>query len=86
MMQGKDEIALDFAIDDTTGGEHEDALVGLSFHVPKEATGFPGMDEDTPSLSVSLPPFLHQLQCSAALDKSSTIHTPVCSAESKGKS
>ena len=53
-MQGKDEIALDFAIDDTTGGEQEDALVGLSFHVPKEATGFPALDEETPSINVIL--------------------------------
>ena len=53
LLQGKDEIALDFAVDDTTGGEHEDALVGMSFHVPRETSGCPAMDEDTPSVTVS---------------------------------
>jgi len=55
-LQGKDEVALDFTIDDTTGGEKEDALMGMSFHVPREATGFPALDEDTPSNVVRPPP------------------------------
>ena len=51
-MQGRDEIALDFSIDDTTGGDREDALVGMSFHVPRETTGYPAEHEDIPSTDV----------------------------------
>ena len=51
-LQGREEIALDFSIDDTTGGDREDALVGMSFHVPREATGYPGEHEDIPSTDV----------------------------------
>ena len=51
-VQGRDEIALDFSIDDTTGGDREDALVGMSFHVPREATGYPAEHEDIPSTDV----------------------------------
>ena len=51
--KGRDEIALDFSIDDTTGGEREDALVGMAFHVPKEATAYQPPDEHTASTMVS---------------------------------
>lgn len=46
---------MDFTIDDTTGGDREDALVGMSFHVPKEVEGYmpPEDDEEMPSTTVS---------------------------------
>ena len=34
------QVLLEFAIDDTVGGENEDALTEIGFYVPKEATGF----------------------------------------------
>ena len=34
------QVLLEFAIDDTAGGENEDALTEIGFYVPKEATGF----------------------------------------------
>ena len=34
------QVLLQFAIDDTAGGENEDALTEIGFYVPKEAAGF----------------------------------------------
>ena len=47
MQQARDEVTLDFPVDDT-GGEREDALVGMAFHVPRDTTQFAG-DDDTAS-------------------------------------
>ena len=33
---------LEFPADDTAGGDHEDALCEMSFHVPKESDRFGG--------------------------------------------
>ena len=38
---------LEFPTDDTAGGDHEDALFEMSFHVPKESNRFGG--EETAS-------------------------------------
>ena len=38
---------LEFPVDDTAGGDHEDALFEMSFHVPKDSERFGG--EDTTS-------------------------------------
>ena len=51
VQQGRDEVTLDFPVDDT-GADREDALVGMSFHVPKDATHFAG-DDETPSTKVN---------------------------------
>lgn len=67
VQQGKDEIALDFSIDDTTGGDKEDALVGMSFHVPRETTGFPAIDEETPSTTVIYNELLQYTDSGAAV-------------------
>lgn len=31
---------MEFPVDDTAGGDNEDALTDMVFYVPKEATGF----------------------------------------------
>ena len=52
VQQGRDEVSLDFSLDDT-GGDREDALVGMSFHVPREAHNFePGPKDDSTSTKV----------------------------------
>ena len=47
VQQGRDEVMLEFPVDDT-GGDREDALVEMSFYVPRDVEQFPG-DEATPS-------------------------------------
>ncbi|BDA45000.1 FACT complex subunit SSRP1 [Coccomyxa sp. Obi] len=37
---GREEVTLEFPVDDTAGGDNEDALTDMVFYVPKEATGF----------------------------------------------
>ena len=39
------QVLLEFAIDDTAGGDNEDALTEIGFFVPKEATGFQDAEE-----------------------------------------
>ena len=48
------QVMLEFPMDDAASGEREDALVEMSFYVPKEADGFAGEGED-PSAKVGLP-------------------------------
>ncbi|KAK9813590.1 hypothetical protein WJX73_008969 [Symbiochloris irregularis] len=50
VQQARDEVNFDFPVDDT-GGEREDALVGMSFHVPKDTSQYAG-DDDTASNKV----------------------------------
>ncbi|GMH43683.1 hypothetical protein BSKO_11605 [Bryopsis sp. KO-2023] len=38
--QSKDEVMLEFQTDDTTGNVRQDALVGISFHIPEENEEF----------------------------------------------
>ncbi|CAK0784212.1 hypothetical protein CVIRNUC_007416 [Coccomyxa viridis] len=45
VQQSKEEVLLEFAIDDTAGGDNEDALTEIGFFVPKEATGFQDGEE-----------------------------------------
>ena len=40
---------LELPVDDTAGGEHEDALMEMGFHVPRSAEGFTGEDDDDTS-------------------------------------
>ena len=48
---------LQLPVDDTAGGEHEDALMEMGFFVPRSAEGFTGEEGDeTPSASVSPAP------------------------------
>ena len=41
------QVMLEFPMDDAATGERQDALVEMSFYVPKEAEGFAGEGEDT---------------------------------------
>ena len=44
-------MSLEFALDDT-GGDREDALVGMSFHVPKDAEDWQSADGEAASTKV----------------------------------
>eukprot|EP00898_Chlorokybus_atmophyticus_P005311 jgi/Chlat1/5781/Chrsp387S00877 len=51
MLQGKNEVVIQFHIDDTTGASEKDSLVELSFHIPQTNPDFEG-DDDVPSAKV----------------------------------
>ena len=53
VQQGRDEVSLDFSLDDT-GGDREDALVGMSFHVPREVQNFQAEEDSTSTKVVVL--------------------------------
>ena len=55
VQQGRDDVTMDFALDDT-GGDREDALVAMTFHVPKDAEEWQDEgDADEPSVKVGRP-------------------------------
>lgn len=43
------QVTLEFPVDDTAGGDNEDALTDMVFYVPKEATGFSENGEEQPA-------------------------------------
>lgn len=53
VQKGKDEVMLEFPADDAAGGDHEDALFEMSFHIPKENDRFGTGDESTSAAEVS---------------------------------
>lgn len=59
VQKGRDDVMLEFPADDTAGGDHEDALCEMSFHVPKESDRFGG--EET----VSAAEVRRRLHCTA---------------------
>ncbi|KAI3985786.1 hypothetical protein MKX01_026572 [Papaver californicum] len=50
-MQGKNDVVLEFHVDDTTGANEKDSLVEMSFHIPNSNTQYVG-DENRPSAQV----------------------------------
>ncbi|XP_043707393.1 FACT complex subunit SSRP1 isoform X1 [Telopea speciosissima] len=50
-LQGKNEVSLEFHLDDTTGANEKDSLVEMSFHIPNSNTQFVG-DENRPPAQV----------------------------------
>ncbi|KAG8366837.1 hypothetical protein BUALT_Bualt16G0009400 [Buddleja alternifolia] len=50
-LQGKNDVMLDFHVDDTTGANEKDSLMEISFHIPSSNTQFIG-DENRPSAQV----------------------------------
>ena len=52
VQKGRDDVMLEFPADDTAGGDQEDALFEMSFHVPKENDTFGG-EETTSAAEVS---------------------------------
>lgn len=52
VQKGRDDVMLEFPADDTAGGDHEDALCEMSFHVPKESDRFGG-EETTSAAEVT---------------------------------
>ncbi|CAM6096643.1 unnamed protein product [Calypogeia fissa] len=50
-MMGKNDVVLEFHVDDTTGANEKDTLMELSFHVPSTNAAYIG-DEERPSAQV----------------------------------
>lgn len=50
-LQGKNDVILEFHVDDTIGANEEDSLMEMSFHIPSFNTQFAG-DENHPSAQV----------------------------------
>ncbi|KAF5749017.1 High mobility group isoform 1 [Tripterygium wilfordii] len=50
-LQGKNDVILEFHVDDTTGANEKDSLMELSFHIPNSNTQFVG-DENRPPAQV----------------------------------
>ncbi|KAI5665614.1 hypothetical protein M9H77_15467 [Catharanthus roseus] len=50
-LQGKNDVMLEFHVDDTTGANEKDSLMEISFHVPNSNTQFVG-DENRPPAQV----------------------------------
>ncbi|GMP85747.1 hypothetical protein CsSME_00038788 [Camellia sinensis var. sinensis] len=50
-LQGKNDVILEFHVDDTTGANEKDSLMEISFHIPNSNTQFVG-DENRPSAQV----------------------------------
>ncbi|KAK1264710.1 FACT complex subunit SSRP1 [Acorus gramineus] len=50
-LQGKNEVVLQFHVDDTTGANEKDSLMELTFHIPNSNTQFVG-DESRPPAQV----------------------------------
>ncbi|PWA41682.1 FACT complex subunit SSRP1 [Artemisia annua] len=50
-LQGKNDVILEFHVDDTTGANEKDSLMEISFHVPTNNTQFVG-DENRPPAQV----------------------------------
>ncbi|EEF45015.1 FACT complex subunit SSRP1 [Ricinus communis] len=50
-MQGKNDVILEFHVDDTTGANEKDSLMEISFHIPSNNTQFVG-DENHPPAQV----------------------------------
>lgn len=48
-MQGKNEVMLEFHVDDTTGANEKDTLMELSFHIPTTNTTYLGDEERPPA-------------------------------------
>ncbi|CAM6011725.1 unnamed protein product [Sphagnum compactum] len=48
-MQGKNEVVLEFHVDDTTGANEKDTLMELSFHIPSTNTSYVGDEEHPPA-------------------------------------
>eukprot|EP00884_Botryococcus_braunii_P021465 jgi/Botrbrau1/8001/Bobra.384_2s0027.1 len=45
VQQGREEVMLELPVDDTAGGERQDALVEMAFYVPANAAGYPTDDD-----------------------------------------
>ncbi|XXG64352.1 hypothetical protein AAC387_Pa05g2330 [Persea americana] len=48
-LQGKNEVVLEFHVDDTTGANEKDSLMELSFHIPNSNTLFVGDETRSPA-------------------------------------
>lgn len=50
-LQGRNDVVLEFHVDDTTGANEKDSLIELSFHIPNTNTTFTG-DESRPPAQI----------------------------------
>lgn len=69
-LQGKNDVLLEFHVDDTTGANEKDSLMEISFHVPNSNTQFVG-DENRPSAQV----FLDKILSMADVDAEAAVVT-----------
>lgn len=49
VQHGKDEVILEFPIDDAAMGDREDSLVEMAFHVPRACEDYPATEDAAPS-------------------------------------
>ncbi|GAB4830412.1 FACT complex subunit ssrp1 [Ancistrocladus abbreviatus] len=69
-MQGKNDVLLEFHVDDTTGANEKDSLMEISFHIPNSNTQYAG-DEDHPPAQV----FYDKIMSMANVDAEEAIVT-----------
>ncbi|GMH02400.1 hypothetical protein Nepgr_004239 [Nepenthes gracilis] len=69
-MQGKNDVLLEFHVDDTTGANEKDSLMEISFHIPNTNTQFVG-DENHPPAQV----FYDKIMSMADIDAEEAIVT-----------
>ncbi len=82
VQKGRDDVMLEFPADDTAGGDHEDALFEMSFHVPKDSDRFGG-EETASAAEVSDIFFLQaDLPYIVGLFTAFTISCTVCAGSS----
>lgn len=69
-MQGKNDVLLEFHVDDTTGANEKDSLMEISFHIPNSNTQFVG-DENRPPAQV----FYEKIMSMADVDAEEPVVT-----------
>ncbi|XP_047310113.1 FACT complex subunit SSRP1 isoform X1 [Impatiens glandulifera] len=68
-LQGKNDVTLEFHVDDTTGANEKDSLVEISFHIPNSNTQFVG-DENRPPAQVFRDKIMSMADVGAGVEES----------------
>ncbi|CAK9322642.1 unnamed protein product [Citrullus colocynthis] len=67
-LQGKNDVMLEFHVDDTTGANEKDSLMEISFHIPNTNTQFVG-DESCPPAQVFRDKIMSMADVSAGIEE-----------------
>lgn len=67
-LQGKNDVMLEFHVDDTTGANEKDSLMEISFHIPNTNTQFVG-DESRPPAQVFRDKIMSMADVSAGIEE-----------------
>ncbi|XP_022970630.1 FACT complex subunit SSRP1 [Cucurbita maxima] len=67
-LQGKNDVMLEFHVDDTTGANEKDSLMEISFHIPNTNTQFVG-DENHPPAQVFRDKIMSMADVSAGIEE-----------------